>query len=429
MKRLIILITILIAGLPGFSQQKLSLADAISLALANNYDIQMIRQKEKIAEIRNDWGTVGKYPYIGLTADNRNSANLNETENYVLNNFSAGANMNWTLFDGYSVRINKARYEQLEELSHQNTAIMVEGTIQAVVLAYYSVLLEKEKLEVYRKVMTLSEDRYKLVQHRKEFGTSVTYDVLQAQNSYLFDKASVLIQLVAWKNAMRDLNFLLADQRGTDFELSGAFEAIPADYQINDLATKMAANNKSLKNQYINQTLLENAASLAKSDFLPSLIFAGGATLNNNRADYKTRGESWSSSTNFYGNFTLSYNLFSGGTRKRALQIARIDEEVGKVAIHEMTHDLNNRLANIFEYYEVRKELLNVAGENLAAAELNLQISQEKFDSGVINSFNFRDVQNIYLSAATRKLEAVYNFIDTHTSLLRLSGTIIQEFE
>jgi len=130
-----------------------------------------------------------------------------------------------------------------------------------------------------------------------------------------------------------------------------------------------------------------------------------------------------------YGNFTLSYNLFSGGNRKRAMQIAKIDEEVGKVEINQMTHELNNQMANIYEFYLVRKELLNVAGENLTAAELNLQISREKFDSGSINSFNFRDVQNLYLNAATRKLEAVYNFIDTHTTLLRMTGTIIQEFE
>jgi len=86
-------------------------------------------------------------------------------------------------------------------------------------------------------------------------------------------------------------------------------------------------------------------------------------------------------------------------------------------------------LSNLFEYYLVRKELLEVARENLEAASLNLQISGEKFETGAINSFNFRDVQNIYLNAAVQNLEAIYNFIDTHTSLLRMTGTIIQEYE
>ncbi len=73
--------------------------------------------------------------------------------------------------------------------------------------------------------------------------------------------------------------------------------------------------------------------------------------------------------------------------------------------------------------------MLNLAEENLTAAKLNLQISQEKFDAGAINSFNFRDVQNLYLNAAQNRLTAIYNFIDTHTALLRAVGTIVQEYE
>lgn len=429
MKKIYLAVILILSVFLAEAKEPLSLADAIGLSLENNYNIQIFRQNEKIAEIRNNWGTVGRYPYIGLTADNRNAANQNSNENYVQNNFSAGANVSWTIFDGYSVRINKAKFEQLEELSHQNTAIMVESTIQSVVLAYYAVLLEKEKLNVYKEVMTLSEDRYSQAKQRKEFGTSVTYDVLQAQNAYLSDKASWLLQEVAYKNALRDLNFLMAVEIGSEYDLTETFEAIPKEYTLSDLATQMVTNNKSLKNQYINQTLLENAVSLAKSDFSPNVSFSGGATVNKNRTDYKIMGESWNNSTNLFGNFTLSYNLFSGGNRKRAMQIARIDEEIGKVEIQQMTHELTNQLANVYEFYQVRKELLNVAGENLAAAELNLQISREKFESGAINSFNFRDVQNLYMNAATRKLEAVYNFIDTHTTMLRMAGTIIQEFE
>jgi len=139
--------------------------------------------------------------------------------------------------------------------------------------------------------------------------------------------------------------------------------------------------------------------------------------------------ENWSSYANFYGNFTLSWNLFSGGNRKRAVQIAKIDEGIGLVALDQMHLELNNRLANLYEFYQVRQELLMVARENLEAAELNMQISKEKYESGAINSFNFRDVQLIYLQAALGELQAIYAFIDAHTSLLRITGVIIQEYE
>ncbi len=65
----------------------------------------------------------------------------------------------------------------------------------------------------------------------------------------------------------------------------------------------------------------------------------------------------------------------------------------------------------------------------MKAAKLNLQISQEKFESGAINSFNFRDVQTFYLRASQAELEAIYYFIDAHTSMLRMTGVIVQEYE
>ncbi len=429
MKTLTVFFLLIFAGVTLQAQQLLSLTDAIERALENNYSIEMTRNDERVAEIQNNWGTAGRYPYISLSAGDENSFNLNESENFVTNRFSAGASLNWTLFDGFSVRISKQRFEELEQLSKQNTVIMVESTIQSVVLAYYAVLLEKETLEVFGEVMELSEDRFRQAEQRQELGTFVTYDVLQAQNAYLSDRSSYLIQEVAYKNALRDLNYLMAEEENVSWELSTEFTAEPVDYTLQSLRDQLFENNKSLQNQYVNQRLLENAVALAKSDFSPTLDFRGGVTGSSTRTDFAERGENWSNAANFYGNFTLSFNLFSGGNRKRAMQIAQIDEETGMIEIEDMEHDLSNRLANLYEFYLVRMELLDVAEENLEAARLNLQISREKFESGAINSFNYRDVQLIYTSAARRQLEAIYDFIDTHTALLRMTGTIVQEYE
>ena len=63
-----------------------------------------------------------------------------------------------------------------------------------------------------------------------------------------------------------------------------------------------------------------------------------------------------------------------------------------------------------------------MANENLEAAELNLSISEEKYRSGVINSFNYRDIQLIYLSVSYQRLQAVYNLIGSRTALTRITG-------
>ena len=92
-----------------------------------------------------------------------------------------------------------------------------------------------------------------------------------------------------------------------------------------------------------------------------------------------------------------------------------------------MEHSLINVLYNQYDLYNVRRTLLNVASENLDAAELNLKLAGEKFKPGSIHSFNYRDIQLIYLNAAFQRLRAVYNLIDSNTNLTRLIGGFVDE--
>lgn len=71
----------------------------------------------------------------------------------------------------------------------------------------------------------------------------------------------------------------------------------------------------------------------------------------------------------------------------------------------------------------------NVSEQSLEAAEMNLQIADEKFKSGAINSFNYRDIQINYLNTALNRLQAMYNLIYSNTTLARLTGGFLQEQE
>ncbi len=92
-----------------------------------------------------------------------------------------------------------------------------------------------------------------------------------------------------------------------------------------------------------------------------------------------------------------------------------------------MEHKLSNTLIQQLELYNIRKEILSVTEENVEAAKLNFEIAEEKYKSGAINSFNYRDIQIVYLNASTRRLNAVYSLKETNTELARLTGSIITE--
>ncbi|MEA3461798.1 MAG: TolC family protein [Bacteroidota bacterium] len=414
------LLTAVLLSAPLSAQDPLTLSSALENALENNYGLIISRASLDIAEIYNNWGTAGRYPTIGFDASDNNNYELNSRE--YTNRLSAGIGLNWVLFDGFRVNFTKSRLENLEELSSGQLAVQVETTIEDIILVYYSVLLQKEQLKVLETVMQLSDDRYQYELKKQSLGGSVTYNVLQAQNVYLTDKANYMNQEMLVRNTTRNLNFMMGIEPSQTWEFVESFEPDTSDFILADLLSKMKADNQALKNQYTGLLLNENETSLQKSAYYPSVSLGAGMDYGHTWA-YSGGSQSFNSeSLTPYGNVRLSFDIYSAGVRKRGVEIARINEEVAKVEIDQMEHALTNELFNLFDYHEVRLELLNVANENLEAAELNMSISEDKYRSGVINSFNYRDIQLIYLSASYQRLQAVYNLIGSKAGLTRITG-------
>jgi outer membrane protein len=401
--------------------EDLSLTDAISKTLEYNYGIRISKSDAEIASINNNWGNAGRYPTIGFDASSNNTYNFTDTS--WTNRLYAGVGLDWTIFDGFRVNFTKDRLENLEELSHGRMGVVVENTIEDVIMAYYDVLLQQENLEVLKTVMTLSEDRYTYEQARYELGGTVTFQVLQAQNVYLNDKAFFLNQEVVVRNSIRNLNFLLGLDPNQMWNFPDPFEADTTEYILADLTAKMMSNNQTLKNQYTNLQLQMNEIDLRKSALYPSLYVSAG--LDENVGNVQFIGNTDALST--FGNLRLSWDIYTGGTRKRAVEVARINEEIAQIEIEQMEHALVNELLNLYDFYSIRIALLEVADESLVAAELNMSIADEKFRSGVITSFEYRDIQLIYLNSALRRLQAIYNLIGSRTSLTRLTGGFLMD--
>lgn len=410
-------------------QNPLSLSDAIEIGLRNNYDLQITRRSEEIAGINNTWGNTGIMPRVNFTLSGMENFNFNNQEDYRTQNLSPDVNLNWVFFDGFSAIITKQKFEELEKQSQGNTVILVESTIQDIILAYNNCLLQKEMADVYNELADLSLDRYKREQDSEQLGASTTYESLQAKTAWLEDQSNYLQQKVNYENAVRTLNYILAVDNDMVWVLTSDLAVNTPDYALNDLAGKLMGNNQNLKNQYLYQSLLARETALVRSNRYPTLSLNTG--VSNNWMDNYYAGNIPDMNQEYasaYIGLTLSWNIFNGGITNRSMQIAKINEESAGIMTEQMEHSLNNQLLQLYSDYQVQKDILVLADEKLAAASLNLELSEAKLKNGSINSFNYRDVQNIYMNAALTRFVAIYSLIRANTDLLRITGGIISEY-
>lgn len=429
MKKILLPMLLAFLSTTLIAQEKLSLSDVINIGLENNYNLRISKKNVEISDENNSWGAAGRFPTIDVSVSsiNRLDYDLDNESDVKTNNIAPSAQLNWVLFNGFQIFNTKSKLEDQFKLSQGYNAIAIENTIQSIILSYYDVLLQKERLNVFEELEKLSKDRYDRTETSKEIGSAVTFDVLQAKTSWLEDRSNYLSQKLNYDNSVRTLNLLIGEKTDKSYTGFDEFDTDLNSYLYEDLESKMMASNSTLKNQYISEVISEREVDIAKGGMYPKIsVNAGYDYLNKNQQINSFPSET-SKSYDYYGNVTLSLNLFNGLNTRRALEIAQIQSEINKIETEEMIHTLSNSLTQLIELYNIHKDLLVVADENVAAAKLNFQISEEKFKSGAINSFNFRDIQIVYLNASLQRLNSIYNLINTDTQLAKLTGSIVSE--
>ena len=420
-----------------FSQDSLSLSKAIEIGLEKNYDIRLTLKNVEINKIFNNWGEAGRLPQVNISAGQNNS--ISDQRNnpisfapflFLSNDVSSGLAMNWTLFNGFAVRANKTKLEQLELQSENTATLAIENTIHGIILAYYQAKMQKEQLTLMNNVMTLSKEKYNQQQVKSNLGIGVKFDLLQFEGNLYTDSSNKVLQNLAQRNATRNLNLIMGEDVDKEWNLTSE---IKPDLNTKDLSTlkkEMLSNNTNIKNQYINIALTQQDISLAKSQFFPVINFNSGfnssvGVLNTNDVNSPI-SNAQSKNLNYYGNFTLNFKLYDGGKVRRGIKALELQNEVDQLRTSQMIDQLNFELTNVYELYLTRLQIFELTKKAFLVAKDNMDIAKLKEESGLINSFNFRDIQMAYLSAGVALYQASYDLLESNATLLKMTGKIIQ---
>lgn len=415
------------------------------MGLDKNFSIQIENQRVEVARNNNTLGNAGMWPSVNVGAtqsfsrtDIDNPASFLSSGNIKGSSLNPTVSVDWTVFNGFNVRISKDKLEYLEQQSIGNAQVVIESSIQSIILAYYTALLEEERLNVFKRTLKLSSDRYEYGKLRGQIGTAVTFDILQDKSAYLTDSSNYIQQVQNYNNAVRNLNLLMGVDVDEVFMLSDSLTVEPQKLDRDELMSRMTSNNSNLKNQYLNQEIFKRDVLLARSSMYPlvsmnlngssnrqiqdlsSAVFAGGQT-----------GDSGikSSTLNYTAGVTLSFTLFNGGKIRSQLENARVNEQIALIQVSELKASLKNNLITNFDQYNLRSNLLSIAKENVETATLNLQMATDRYRNGTISSFDYRDIQINYLTSSLNYLQAIYNVIETETELMRLTGGLSAAYD
>jgi outer membrane protein TolC len=431
---------ILIILLPNliYAQDTLSLIDALKIGLNNNYDIQISKKKKDISRINNSWSNAGALPTISISGNKEESISdqSNNPTSFVpyqikASSINSNANIKWTLFNGFAIRANKKRLENLEYISNNNTVLTIENTIQGIILQYYNCIIQKRKAKLLQKVVKIAKERLEYQKTKYELGVSSKIDLLQIENSMLTDSSNLIIQQLNYINSLKNLNLTLGQEINKDWFLIDKINNDIKLYNLKDLENSTISNNTNIRNQYFNLQLSKQDIKLSMSPFFPIISLNSGAAYNESTydiGDLASTMDNTGESINFFANFSLNLRIFDGGKLYQNIKALKIQHQINELQLNKVTKDVLYELSLLYDEYKGRINSYNLNKKAFDIAKTNYDLANDKENRGVINSFILRDIETTYINSGINFQQATYNLVESKISLIKITGGIIQEY-
>ncbi|MBS4035525.1 MAG: TolC family protein [Ignavibacterium sp.] len=414
------------------SQSRISLDDAIRIALQKNTSLKQIDnniltfESSKRAAFGNFLPTLSASGSWDWTR-NENAASVMSIAGFNFDipesitesrTFSLGINSNIVLFDGLS---NYAALSQSEN-NLESASLLLERTKQEIVFRtislYYSIVEIEQLLNVRTEDVKQQQKTLETIEERNRLGAVTLADVYQQQVQLGNAELEVIRAQNSLESAKSSLLFFLGIDVLEEYEFSKDLTSdeklrIKADVEedliaISELVSQALAYRKDFIGKQLDLESAFDGITIAKSGHFPRLTGSAGFGSSANTFDNLLDSKRYSAG------FTLSIPIFSGFRVSNQVQFAEVRAMNTELELKDLERKIKQDIQqSLLDLQAVKKALL-VSEKNVTAAEENLKIEREKYALGAGKLLDVLIANTFYTNAKT-------NFINTQFNYVKLS--------
>lgn len=427
------LVTLFFLGITNqaFSQEILTVEDAVKIALENNFEIKIASNNAKIDATNVSLANAGILPNLEGVLTNSNSildtkqtqsdGSTRELNNARNMNLSYGIALNWTVFDGFKMFAKHDQLKQIEQLGNTELQFTILSKVGDVLETYYQIVQQQQQLKVLDSALIISKLRLDLANNRYTIGKASKLESLNAEVDLNTDTTNLLRQKELYANTKTFLNELLARDLTENFIVSEEV-AIDKSLVYADLKTNVSSQNPQLKIQLLNKRIAELSLKQIKGDRYPTISLSSGYNFTRSESDLGFAAQS-SGNGLVYG-VNARMNIFNGSLQNRNEKAAKYAVENAQISVEQQKTTLDSQLLSAYTTYLTNIQLSELEDKNEKIAAQNLDITLEKFKIGIIATVEFRTAQLNYVNAKFRNTSAKFQAKLSEIALKELAGNL-----
>jgi len=441
------------------ANKKWTLEDCVNYAIENNIQVKQSENNIALAEVDKrqaignfipslNFSSVGAWN-SGLTQDPATGVLINQTSQTTTGGIQSGI----PIYRGFRNQ-NALKRAELSILSsqYQLDRIKDDVTLQ-VINAYLQVLFNKEAVNVAIPQVEITQEQLDRTKRLVNAGSLPEGDLLDVQATLANDEQNLIITENNVNLALINLAQLLQLEDYENFDIANEeIETLPllnlADYSVDQIYATALENRNEIKVARANIEIAEADVKLAKGALQPTLsgfyqwnsrysdreIITGSEIDPNNPTQIigqvETTGDNVISPNfvpvigpanpffdqidqNKGSAFGLSLNIpiLNGFSASNDVRRAKINYDQSKFQLEQEELTLERTIHQVYADAIGALKLYDATKRSLEAREVSFDYAQERFDVGVLNSFDFSQIKNQLVRANSDFLTAKYDFI------------------
>tara|TARA_R110002051_G_scaffold159536_2_gene230910 strand:- start:26796 stop:28115 length:1320 start_codon:yes stop_codon:yes gene_type:complete len=422
MKKIVFLIVIL-AGFSANAQvKKWTLQECVAYAVDNNLTIEQFELDLATVKIEESDAFGDFLPSLNASssASGQTGLSFDPTTNQAVTTtiFTAtgGISSSLTLFDGLRNvhRLNRAK---MNAIASQYRLDDLKDDIRLnVANAYLSVLSNKESLRVFMAQYEVTKQDLQRTKELVEAGVVPRGDLLEveataanqeqqivnSENSILISRINLaqLLQITDYEN------FDIADE---------SFEIPPSEVLTNSPKTiyeKALTFRNDIKVSELNVGIAEKDLQISKGALLPTLgaFFNYNTRYSGQQKQIDFIDQLWINDGISYG-AQLSIPIFNGFGVKNNIKRSVISIDRANVQLEQEKLALETTINQAYVDVKSFSKAYEAAEKTVAARRLAYEYSKERFDVGLMNSFDFSQAQARVDDAEAQLIRTKYDYI------------------
>ena len=410
----------------------ITIDQAISIALENNYSLKQAKNELDLAEDLIFSEKADFLPSVSASMNGsrttgqqfifeRFSEDLDPFVDVSSQSISGGMNASINLFNGFNNILTLKSSQSNKESRTQQYERAKESVIFNTASRYLQVLLDKELLAIAEQNLETSTTQLNQVQAQVELGARPMVDLFNQEAQVANDEL-----VVTQRENTLSLNSLLL-VRQLEIDPLGSYDFIVPDLTLNDLPW-MDINIRSLVSEALSTRSdilsaeatilsLKYQMQITKNSLLPSLRASAGVS-SRYSDQYSIGGNEVSFSDQFFDQqvnrslgLSFSLPLFNNWNRIYSIQSAEVQLKNAELNLDNSKMQVIQEVSQAYNDYSSYVKQLDASEKSLIASERAFQTQQERYNLGASTLIELTQAQSAFVSAQSSYTQALYNLI------------------